>query len=203
MTIQYHGDACVRLSGKYAEREFSVLVDPYDAKQTGLKPLRPSSVDLVLSTTGELPSFGEGPYLIRGPGEYEACGVSVQGIPHNGGTIYRIVAEDVAIAHLGNASTALDDAAIDALGEVDVLFVPVGGHGVLTAVDAAALVERVEPRIIVPIQYAVADSSLPYDRLDAFCKEMGCSEKDAEEKLKLSKKDLPGDEMWVKVLQVE
>lgn len=210
MTIQYHGDACVRLSGKHGAQEFAVLVDPYDAKATGLKPLRPSSVDLVLSTTGEVPSFGEGPYVITGPGEYEVRGVSVLGIPFHGKTIFRITAEDVTIAHLGNVAAKLDEATLDRLGDIDVLLVPVGGKegsektpaALLSGANAAELVERMEPRVVIPMQYAVAGSKLPYASAAAFCKETGCSETGAEEKLKANKKELPSDEVWVRVLAV-
>lgn len=202
MTVQYHGDACIRITGKNGPLEFTVLCDPYDAKRTGLKPIRPSAVDLVLSTTGDLPQFSEGPFVVRGPGEYEVKGVSVTGIPFDGKTIYRIVTEDVSIAFLGNIAKPLDDAALEAVGDVAVLVVPVGGKSVLSAKGAAELIEKIEPRIVVPIQYAVSDAKLPYETAGAFCKEVGCNEKNAEEKLKVTAKDLPSEELWVRMLQI-
>ncbi|MDO8463257.1 MAG: MBL fold metallo-hydrolase [bacterium] len=202
MIIQYHGDACVRLSGKHGGSDFTVLMDPYDAKETGLRVLRPSSVDVVLSTTGVVPSFGEGPFIITGPGEYDVRGVSIIGIPFHGKTIYRIAAEDLTIVHLGFVAASPDSLLIEQLGDVDIVFVPVGGNGVLTASGAAEVIERMEPRVVVPIQYAVPESNLPYDRATAFVKEMGCNERDAEDKLKVVKRDLPTDERWVRLLEV-
>lgn len=202
MIIQYHGDACIRITGKNGPQEFIVLLDPYDSKTTGLKPLRPSSVDVVCSTTGALPPFAEGPSIIRGPGEYEVKGVSVTGIPCEGRTIYRIIADGISIGHLGNTSAALDDAMIDRLGELDVLILPIGGKEVLSAKLASGMVEQIEPRVVIPIQYAIHGAMLPYESPAAFCKEMGCSETGAEEKLKLTKSDLPSDEMWVRMLLV-
>lgn len=202
MTITYHGDACVRLSGKVGPREYTVLLDPYDAKATGLKPIRPSSVDLVASTTGSLPEFGEGPFRVTGPGEYEVHGVAVHGILVGNQTVYRLDVEDVTIAHLGNLAGPLDEAAIDQLGDIDALIVPIGGHGVLTAKQASELIEQIEPKIVVPIQYKLAGTTLPYDGPEAFCKEMGCSAKATEEKLKLTEKDLPEEGVVVKVLTV-
>lgn len=212
MTITYHGDACIRLSGKIGPREYTVLLDPYDAKATGLKPIRPSSVDLVVSTTGTLPEFGEGPFRVTGPGEYEVHGVAVAGISVGNRTVYRLDAEEVTVAHLGNLVGPLDEAAIDQLGDVDALIIPIGGHaplrqgsegqGVLTAKQASELIEQIEPKVVIPIQYKIPGIKLPYDGLEAFCKAMGCSAKATEEKLKLTDKELPEEGVVVRLLAV-
>jgi L-ascorbate metabolism protein UlaG (beta-lactamase superfamily) len=202
MVIQYHGDACIRLTGKTSAGEFTVLLDPYDAKTTGLKAIRPSAVDLVCSTSGRLPEFEAGPYRVIGPGEYEARGVEVVGIPVGATTVYRIVAEGIAIAHLGNLAQPLVAEVVDRLGDIDVCIVPVGGHGTLTAKQAAEVIEQVEPRLVVPIQYAVDGAQLPYDGVAAFAKEMGAAATTPEEKLRVTDKELPTEEMWVKVLAV-
>lgn len=202
MILQYHGDACVRLEGKTGPQAFAVLLDPYDAKATGLKLLRPSSVDLVCSTTGILPEFGEGPFRVTGPGEYEVHGVMVTGIAIGNRTIYRVQAEELTLAHLGNCAAKLDEATIETLGDIDILFVPIGGHGVLSAKQAAEIIEEIEPKIVIPIQYKVAGVKLPYDGVEAFCKEMGCSARMVEEKLKVTAKDLPQDGMRTQLLAV-
>ena len=202
MLIQYHGDACVRLTGKTAAGEFTVLTDPYDAKVTGLKAIRPSAVDLVLSTSGTLPEFEAGPFRVVSPGEYEVRGVMVKGISVGTTTIYRIAAEGLAIAHLGNLAQPLTAEVQEKLGDVDVLLIPVGGHGVLTAKQAGELIEQIEPRIVIPLQYKLADAKLPYDGPEAFCKEMGCTTKPEDDKLRIAKKDVPAEEMWVRVLGV-
>lgn len=202
MTITYHGDACIRVQGKIGPREYTVLLDPYDAKATGLKPIRPSSVDLVATTTGSLPEFGEGPFRVTGPGEYEVHGVAVAGISVGNRTVYRLDAEEVTVAHLGNLEKPLDEAAIDQLGDVDALIIPIGGHGILTAKQASELIEQIEPKVVIPIQYKIPGTKLPYDGLEAFCKEMGCSAKAAEEKLKLTDKELPEEGVVVRLLSV-
>ncbi|MDO8599641.1 MAG: MBL fold metallo-hydrolase [bacterium] len=202
MTLSYHGDACVRINGKIGPQEYTILFDPYDAKVTGLTAIRPSAVDLVCSTTGQLPEFGEGPYRVTGPGEYEARGVMVTGIAVGDRTVYRAQAEEITIAHLGNLATKLDATALEALGDIDILLVPIGGNGVLSAKQAAEIIEEIEPRIVVPIQYKVSGAKLPYDGVEAFCKEMGCSAKAVEDKLKVMEKDLPEDTMRVQLLSV-
>lgn len=202
MTIQYHGDACVRLSGKTAAGEFTVLCDPYDAKATGLKVLRPSTVHLVCSTVGALPAFAAGPLLVTAPGEYEAAGVMVKGIAVGDRIVYRMDAEGLHLAHLGNLAKPLDEAALEALGDIDILMIPVGGHGVLTAAQATEVMERMEPRVVIPIQYRLAGATLSYDGPEAFCKAVGCSPTATEEKLRVTKHELPTEDVWVKLLRV-
>ena len=179
-----------------------MLTDPYDAKATGLKTIRPSAADLVLSTTGALPEFEEGPFRVVSPGEYEVRGVMVKGISVGTTTIYRIDVEGLSIAHLGNLAAPLSTEVQEKLGDVDVLLIPVGGHGALTAKQAGELIEQIEPRIVIPLQYKLADAKLPYDGPEAFCKEVGCSPKPEDDKLRIAKKDVPAEEMWVRVLGV-
>lgn len=203
MTITYHGDACVRLTGRTAAGEFTVLTDPYDAKATGLKAIRPGAVDVVVSTTGQFPPF-EGPaFRITSPGEYEVKGVAVTGIAVGATMIYRIEAEGLHVAHLGHLSQPLVAEVIDRLGDIDVCLVPIGGHGVLTGKQAADLLEEVEPRLAIPIQYRIAGARLPYDGPEAFCKGVGCATKPTDERMKVAEKDLPTEEMWVRLLAVE
>jgi hypothetical protein len=213
MYLQYHGDACVRISSKVAGADVVVLCDPYDAKTTKLKALRPSTVD-VICITGEVPpSVSEGPFVINGPGEYEIHGVAVVGIAAGKRTIYRISAEGIVIAHLGNLSAKFDDATLERLGEIDVVLLPVGGktkssestssEGVLATKQAIEVIEQLEPRIVVPIQYALADAELPYEAVTSFCKEYGCDPASAESKLKITKSDLPQDSMQIALLAVE
>jgi len=82
---------------------------------------------------------------------------------------------------------------------VDILFVPVGGDGVLGAAAAYKLAVSIGPKIIIPIHYGEIGSK---DALKAFLKEAGESPK-SETKLTLKKKDLEGKEADVVVLEQE
>lgn len=204
------------------------MTDPF-APEDGKKLSRALAADIVLSTTNgtryrtldavggvvnggtTTPSF-----IIQGPGEYEVKDVFVTGVPvlpaDNGDakseakekplhTIYYIVIDDVHILHLGPLAHPLHNKDIEQFSNIDVLFVPIGGHDVLNAKQAEELVQQLEPRVIVPIMYKSGSVGVAYDSIEPFLKAMGSGKKEALPKLKLLKKDMPQDEMQVMVLE--
>lgn len=150
-------------------------------------------------------SFGEKkPFVISGPGEYEIKDVFIKGFA--GGkskdnklnTIYFISLEGMSICFLG-ALPSKDDISTDAksaLESVDILFVPIGGDGVLTASEAYKLAVSIEPKIMIPIHYR--DDAAGKAALKTFIKEGEGGEE--LEKLTLKKKDLEGKDGDIVVL---
>jgi len=141
------------------------------------------------------------PFAVSGPGEYEVRGVFIKGLPsvsNYGGkdlinTIYTVSLENMNICFLGALnSPELKNETVEALDEVDILFVPIGGDGVLDPAKAYKLAVSLEPKIIIPMHYDDA-------KLKAFLKEAGENPK-PESKLTLKKKDLDGKEGDIFVL---
>lgn len=134
---------------------------------------------------------GTAPFAITGPGEYEVAGVFIRGFQsvstYDGkerpNTIYTISLEDSQICFLGALGTAtLSPETLGALPDIDILFVPVGGDGVLSPAEASKLVTSLEPRIIIPMHY-------DKDTLAAFLKEEGLAGTNTD-KLTLRKKEI-------------
>jgi L-ascorbate metabolism protein UlaG (beta-lactamase superfamily) len=72
-------------------------------------------------------------------------------------TIFVFELGGVHVCHLGDfGQSALRDEQDEAIGRVDLLFVPVGGGPTAGAEQAAALVERLSPRWVVPMHYRTA-----------------------------------------------
>lgn len=131
------------------------------------------------------------PFAITGPGEYEVGGIFIRGfssMSSYGGsdtinTVYSIMLEDSHICFLGAlGTTTLSADILEALPDIDMLFVPVGGDGVLKPAEAGKLVTSLEPRIIIPMHYTK-------DTLAAFLKEEG-TKVDPIDKLTLRRKDI-------------
>ena len=154
-------------------------------------------------------TFGEKkPFVMSGPGEYEVRGVFVKGLASESGydgekrinTIYSIALEGMNICFLGAINTEqLPKDADEAIDDVDILFVPIGGDGVLNPVEAYKLAVSIGPKIIIPIHYGDVGGK---DALKAFLKEAGENPK-PESKLTLKRKDLEGKEADVVVLEKE
>lgn len=144
-------------------------------------------------------------FIINGPGEYEIQGVFIKGLSSisNYGeenkinTIYTVNFENMNLCFLG----ALGDVNIpketkEGIDGVDILFVPIGGEGVLSPSDAYKFAVSLEPSIIIPMNYD--DKSLK-----AFLKEGGSDGTKSIEKLTIKKKDLEGKEGEIIVLDTQ
>lgn len=145
-------------------------------------------------------------FAIKGPGEYESAGLFVRGYASKtkyGGkdrinTIYTVTIDGINIAYLGALGDAeLEPETKEFLGECDVLFVPIGGDGVLDAAEAYKLAVKREPAIVIPIHYgSVGDKNALKD----FLAEAGAESVKAIDKLTIKKKDLEGKKGEVVVL---
>ena len=68
-------------------------------------------------------------------------------------TIYVVEAEGKRVAHLGDLGHELKEKQLAALGSVDVLLIPVGGHYTIDAPTAHRTAEAVGARLTVPMHY--------------------------------------------------
>src|SRR5205814_730714 len=88
------------------------------------------------------------------------------------------------------------------LKEASVLLVPVGGHCTIDAAEAAEVVARIEPRIVIPMHYGTPETggALDLDPITRFCKEMGATDLAPQLRLNVSSGNLP-DEPTVVLLE--
>ncbi len=174
------------------------------SKDSKLKPSR-FGADIVLSTThhedfngvDQVSHGDKKPFVISGPGEYEVKEVFIKGLPSESkysgkdliNTIYTVSLENMNICFLGAINNSeLKAETIEALDEIDILFVPIGGEGVLDPAKAYKLAVSLEPKIIIPMHYGDVGAK---DALKVFLKEAG-ENPQPESKLTLKRKDLEG-----------
>jgi L-ascorbate metabolism protein UlaG (beta-lactamase superfamily) len=188
------------------------------SKDSKLKPSRFGADVVLVSTQHEdfngIDQVAHGdkqPFMIAGPGEYEVKGVFIKGLPsvshYSEGkpstidlvnTIYTVTLENMNLCFLGAIDTPqLAAETIEALDEIDILFVPIGGAGVLDAAKAYKLAVSLEPKIIIPMHYGDIGNA---DALKVFLKEAG-ENPPPTAKLTLKKKDLEGKNGDVLVLE--
>jgi hypothetical protein len=145
------------------------------------------------------------PFVIAGPGEYEIKGVFIKGLlsesEYDGqkriNTIYTIVLEGMNLCFMGAVSLKdLPPEVKEAIGEPDVLFVPIGGNGTLGPLDAYNLAVKLEAKLVIPMGYAEAEKGT----LQKFLKEGGTEECKPVDKLTLKKKDLEGKDGEIVIL---
>ena len=199
MEIQFYGANCIAINYKQAR----VVVDD-NLSSLGSKAIT-KSTDISLFTSYEIESKNngvQGRIVIDGPGEYEVGKIFIYGIEARShldesdghlATIYKLIIGNLNVIILGHVYPELNDKQLENLGMVDVLILPVGGHGyTLDAQGANKLIKAIEPKIIVPTHYA--DKSLnfevPQDNLEDVLKNLGMTPAETISKLKLKSSDI-------------
>jgi len=190
--IYWAGQSCFQISvsnsiRQLADRSADIVIDPFD-ESIGLK-LPNLSADILL-VTHEHPDHNNvkavkgAPFLVDGPGEYEVKGVFIQGIPsfHDDkdgkekgqNTIYVIEAEEMRFCHLGDlGQKQLTDEQLEKIDTVDVLMIPVGDEYTISSVEAQKIISQIEPKIVIPMHYAIPKLNIKLDDISKFLKTMG------------------------------
>jgi len=183
----------------------SIVIDPYESS-TGLRFPRTLEADLVLVSHDDQDANNVGalqgePFLVKEPGEYEIKGVFVFAIhaPSKTGdnVIFRIEAEEMKIAHLGALDRELTNEELQELRDIDILMVPVGGGRVMDPKVAGNVIGQIEPRVVIPMTHAIPNVKEKLLTIDDFCKAMGACRLEETNKYKVSRKDLPEEDVLI------
>jgi L-ascorbate metabolism protein UlaG (beta-lactamase superfamily) len=196
MDAQFYGANCIVLSTKQAR----IVIDDNLAdlgKKTVTKP-----GDIVVFTGVHGDPASEPKIVISQPGEYEVSGIIVHGIAARGhmdqegakgSTLYKISSDELRILVTGHIYPELTDGQLEAIGTVDVMFVPVGGNGyTLDGVGALRLIKKVEPKLVIPTHYAseALNFSVPQRTLEEVLQSLAMEPKETTTKLKLKSSEL-------------
>lgn len=92
-------------------------------------------------------------FVLPGPGEYEKSGVIVHGVQDENNTIYTIRTEEMNLCYLGCLSRALDENEIKEIGDVDILFLPLGDKGSISVKVALGVLSKIDPYCVIPMLY--------------------------------------------------
>ena len=215
MQISWKGQACFYITVQRAGHEqVRIVIDPYESS-IGLSVLS-LEADIVLSTHdhadhNNVKAVKSDAFVITGPGEYEIQEVSIQGIPsfhddvegkeRGKNTIFIIEAEGMKLCHLGDMGQGeLSAEQVSQIGNVDILFVPVGGVYTIDAKGASKMVNQIEPRIVIPMHYFLPKLKFSLGTVDEFLKEMGIKNIEPQSKLTVKVRDFTSEETKVVVL---
>lgn len=157
MELQFYGANCIKISAKKA----TVVVDD-NLESLGQKSV--TKADHISLRTSQIIPKHEVRFEADLPGEYEIAGVVIRGIAarahmdaedKQSAVIYTIEADDVRAAVLGHIYPELNEDQLEKIGQVDVLFVPVGNSGyTMDGIGALKVIKQIEPNVVVPTHYA-------------------------------------------------
>lgn len=186
MDITYLGHSSFKLKGKTG----SVVTDPFDPKMVGLKYSGVEGDIVTVSHDHEdhnrVDLVKNYEKVIDGPGEYEINNISIIGVAsyhddkkgeeRGRNTIYVFEIDGLRICHLGDLGHKLSDSQIEAIGDIDILLIPVGGVYTIAPSLAVEIVQNIEPSIIIPMHFKdkqVSEGLSKLGPVEPFLKEMG------------------------------
>lgn len=200
MEITWLGHSCFRIKGK----EAIVITDPcHPSLGYSLGKLQADIVTLSHFHPGHCyteaitSQFKE----IKGPGEYELKGTFITGIAtfHDAdrgeklgkNTVYLVEMEGMTLCHLGDIGHLPASELIEAIGDIDVLFLPVGGVSTIDGSTAAEIVRHLTPKTVIPMHYKTPALVRDLEPVDKFLKELGVKETVSQPKLSINRSTLP------------
>jgi len=217
MIITWQGQSCFKIQDKAGSDGITVTTDPFD-KTLGLKVPNFESDIVTISHDhfdhNNAKALRGDPFVVNSAGEFDIKGVMVEGIKsyhddkkgaeRGDNIIFRIEMDGITVTHLGDLGHTLESEHLDRLEGTDILLIPVGGNYTIDPKKAAEIVNQIEPRIVIPMHYKVKGLKTDVCKVgneEAFIKELGI-DPTKEDKLKISKRDLPQEETELIILDI-
>lgn len=195
MVITYHGGQSFKVSFGDTTLAFnpaSKTSKLADAAKYGADAAFVSLWHKDFNGVGEVKHGDKVPFVVDTPGEYEVGQVVARGFgvkttydkEEAFNTIYQVRLEDMNIVFLGALSDPeIDPKILGELGDIDILFLPIGGGDVMEVPQASKLAVKLEARLVIPMHYDKA-------ALDSFLKEESKDGLKPVDKLTVKRKDV-------------
>ncbi len=196
MEITWLGHSCFLLQDSKGKK---LLTDPFDA--TIGYEIYNGSPDLVTISHKHFDhnytKALNGNYkIIDKIGTFYICDIPIKGTPsyhdkdkgakRGDNIIFTFKMDGYTMCHLGDLGHSLSNDDIDAIGNVDILFIPVGGNYTLDGKEAAEVAKKINPKIVIPMHYKTPLVSFPLDGIETFLMNMKNAVKVASNKLSLT-----------------
>ena len=178
MKITWLGHSCFKIESDGGK---IIVTDPFD-EAVGY-PLPKEKADVVTVSHdhhdhNNVKVLKGDPAVVRGSGKQTAAGIEFEGIAtyhdEKGGklrgknTIFSFEMDGIRVCHLGDLGHLLSEEDAAALGEVDVLMIPVGGVYTLDAGGAKKVVGQIRPKVVIPMHFMTPALTFEVDPPDRF-----------------------------------
>lgn len=189
MKITWLGHSCFKIESK----NYTIVLDPFeDGYVPGFANVRESAntvlcshmhndhcaAECVTLKNTDLPS----PFTVE---TIKTLHDNAGGTLRGENTIHILCDGDVKIAHLGDLGCIPDEAILEKLEGLDAMLVPVGGFYTIDAFSANELINRLQPKVTIPMHYR--SDTFGFDVLDtverfaALCKNVVYSDSNSAE----------------------
>jgi len=207
LQIRWHGHACWEVTD-----DKTLVTDPHDGKSIGI-PAPSVRGDIILVSHDHYDHNSvksvekENSKIITDSRKRTIDDVEIRGIDsfhdeekgakRGDNIMYKFTIDGVKFCHLGDLGHDLDEESVDKIGEVDILFIPIGGTFTVDDKQAWNVVNKIKPKIIVPMHYKIGGLSLPIAGLDPFLDKSKHKVIHVGNEIDIEKEDLPDEpEVW-------
>ena len=207
LQIRWHGHACWEITN-----DKTLVTDPHDGKSIGI-PAPSVTGDIILVSHDHYDHNSvksvekDGSKVVLDGRKRTIDDVEIKGVDsfHDeaGGAkrgnniMYKFTIDGIKFCHLGDLGHDLDDESINKIGEVDILFIPIGGTFTVDDKQAWDVINKIKPKIIVPMHYKIGGLSLPIAGPDQFLDQSKYKVIHVGNEIDIEKEDLPDDpEVW-------
>ena len=207
LQIRWHGHSCFEIKD-----DITLVTDPHDGKSIGI-PAPNIEGDIILVSHDHYDHNSVktvekiGSKVVRDERKRNIYNVVIRGIKtyhdENFGNsrgeniIFKFLIDDINFCHLGDLGHILEEDIAEKIGDVDILFIPVGGNFTIDANYAWKIVNLIKPSIIIPMHYKIGGLSLPIDTLDKFLETSIFKILKVGNEIDFEKSDIPNEsEIW-------
>jgi L-ascorbate metabolism protein UlaG (beta-lactamase superfamily) len=207
LQIRWHGHSCFEITN-----DKTIVTDPHDGKSIGI-PAPSAQADIILVSHDHYDHNSvktvekTGSKIVTDSRKRSIDNVEIQGIDsfhdetkgakRGNNIMFKFTMENITFCHLGDLGHTLDDETVSKIGQVDVLFIPIGGTFTVDDKKAWNVIKRIKPKIVVPMHYKIGGLSLPIAGIDAFLEQNPYDVIHVGNEIDIEKEDLPEEpEVW-------
>jgi len=160
-----------------------IITDPYESgSYSGQISYEPIGVEAdIVTVTHQHPDHNytqdfEGAKIIDEEGDFQVEGIKIKGLRsyhddkkgelRGKNIIFIIEADKMKIVHFGDLGTK--DVDFKNLSDIDIAFMPVGGTFTLDAKQAGEVVDKINPKITIPMHYKTSKIGFNLSGVDKF-----------------------------------
>ena len=208
MRIRWHGHSCWEITN-----EITLVTDPHDGKSIGISAPDITGDIILISHDhydhNDVESVEKKESIVKRDEQEETVkGVMIKGVKsfhdesagakRGENIIYLFSMDDISFCHLGDLGHELSENAIQQIGDVDVLFIPIGGNFTIDAHKVWDVINGIKPRVVVPMHYKIGGLSLPITGIDPFLEKNNLKILKVGIEIDIEREDLPEDpEIWI------
>ena len=207
LQIRWHGHSCWEITN-----DLTLVTDPHDGKSIGI-PAPSVAGDIILVSHDHYDHNSvktvekEGSKVIKDGRKRNISNIEIRGIDsyhdeeygakRGNNIIYKFEIDDIKFCHLGDLGHDLDDNVINDIGDVDILFIPIGGTFTVDDKGAWDVINKIKPKIIIPMHYKIGGLSLPIAGIDQFLAQSKFKVYPVGNEIDIEKEDIPAQtEIW-------